>query len=125
MLLAAVLVLCVAALAGLTLAMLHGSLPDGRRVPWAAGIAHGAVGAAGLALLALGLWRSPVHGAQQGATTFGPLALALICGTLLLGAAPVLARLRKRRPPIMALGLHATLAVMGIVLLAAYLSMPV
>ena len=119
----AVLVLCLAALAGLTLAMLHGSLPDGRRIPWAAGLAHGATGAVGLALLLLGL-RGPAHGVHQGATSFGPLSALLITCTLLLGAAPVLARLRKRRLPVLALGLHATLAVMGITLLAAYLSMP-
>lgn len=120
----AMLVLSLAALGGLALAMLHGSLPEGKHIPFAVGLSHGLAGAAGLALLVLGLLREAPHGASKGAAGFGTFAAVLLGGTLLLGLAPVQARLRRRGLPVLALGLHATLAVLGLTLLAAYLSLP-
>ena len=118
------LVLSLAALGGLTLATLHGTLPAGRHIPFAVGLSHGLAGAAGLALLTIGLLRGTAHGAAQGASGFGSFAAVLLGGTLLLGLVPIQARLRRRSLPVLALGLHATLAVLGLTLLAAYLSLP-
>ncbi len=120
----AMLVLSLAALGGLGLAMLHGSLPEGRHVPAAVALSHGLAGAAGLALLVVALLHGTPHGASQGAAGFGGMAAALLGGTLLLGLAPIQARLRRQGLPVLALGLHATLAVLGLTLLAAYLSLP-
>lgn len=120
----AMLVLSLAALGGVALAMLHGSLPDGRQIPFAAGLSHGLAGAAGLVALVVGLMRGAPRGVPQGAASFGLIAAVLLAGTLLFGLAPIQARLRRRGLPVLALGLHATLAVLGLTLLAAYLSLP-
>jgi hypothetical protein len=105
---------------GLALVALHGLRRT--RLLWLLGPLHGLTGASGLALLLVAL-RGPVRGAAYGAAGFGPMAavllgLAVITGLLVL-------RVRQRRgDPMLAIGLHATLAIFGLVLLAAYASVP-
>jgi hypothetical protein len=79
------------------------------------------LGAAGFGLLLFGLG-GPRHGAEQGAGSFGSIAAWLIAAALGLGALLAFARLRRRPPSMLVVGVHATLGVAGLVLLATYLS---
>ena len=118
MLNAAFIVLGIAVLLGCVLAVLHlrmGAVPP----PWPFGALHGFVAVAGLAMLALAL-RGPPRGLEQGTGAFGIIAAVLIALAALAGAALLAARLRKRRLPGTLIGIHATLAVGGFVILLAY-----
>ena len=108
-------------LGGLGLVVLTSTAPSRARVWWP-GALHGLAGAAGFALLVAGVATGPVRGAQQGASSFGPAAAGLVAGGLALGAMLFVGRLRGQMPAMLVLGLHATLGVAGLVLLAAYLS---
>ena len=89
--------------------------------PWWPGALHGVLGAAGLGLLVLGLG-GPRHGVEQGAGSFGLVAAWLVAAALGLGSLLALARMRRRPPSMLVVGVHATLGVGGLVLLATYLS---
>ena len=108
-------------LAGLGLFALYQWGAGGSGRVWLPGAAHGLLGTIGLATLLLGL-RGPTRGAATGASGFGAIAAGMIGCALVLGAGVFLARLRRRPPASLLLGLHATLAVGGLVMLAAYLS---
>lgn len=113
-------VLCLAATGGVALiALSQWRRPTGR--VWLPGAAHGLIGLAGFVLLLLGL-RGPPRGVQTGASGFGAVAAVLIGLGLALGLAVVASRLRRRPVSPLALGIHATLAVAGLVMLAAYVS---
>ena len=111
-------ILTAAAAGGMALVVL--SQVASVRVRWP-GILHGSLGTAGFILLALGL-RGPARGAEQGAGSFGITAAALVGAAVLLGATILIARMRHRPPSMLAVGVHATLAVGGLVLLAAYVA---
>ena len=112
-------VLTGAVLGGLVLvALSQAASPSWRRWP---GWLHGAAGLAGLALLLAGLG-GPARGVQQGAGSFGLIAAGFVGAAAILGALVFAARLRQRSPSTLAIGVHATLAVGGLVMLAAYLS---
>ena len=118
MLNAAFIVLGIAVLLGGVLAVLHlreGATPP----PLPFGVLHGLIAIAGLALLALAL-RGPPRGLTQGTGSFGTIAAALIGMAALAGFGLLTARLRGRRLPGMLIGIHATLAVGGFVVLLAY-----
>ncbi len=83
---------------------------------------HGTLGATGLAVLIVAL-RGPPRGVSIGAGSFGMMA-AVLLGLALLAGLLVLARRIRRRDPMLAIGLHAMLAIFGVVLLAAYASAP-
>jgi hypothetical protein len=87
------------------------------------GLLHAAGGAAGLAALLLGL-RGPPHGLASGAGGFGITAAALLGAAMLAGLVLLQARLRRRGQPMLVIGLHASVAIMGYVILAAYISTP-
>ncbi len=114
------LVLAVTATLGLALVLLHAVRRTG--LLWLLGPLHGLAGASGLALLLLAL-RGPVRGAAYGAGGFGTMAAALL-GLAVATGIVVLTVRRRRGDPMLAIGLHATLAIFGLVLLAAYASMP-
>ena len=115
MLAAAVWVLTVAVAAGTVLALWHLRATDARqRPPIAAGIAHGIVGAVGLAVLLLAL-RGPARGIDAGVGTFGMVAAFLFAGAALTGVAMLLLR---RKAVMMAI--HAGFAITGYVLLLAW-----
>lgn len=115
------LILALAALLGLLLAALHAGRPG--RVPWSLGALHGGLGAAGTALLLLSLG-GPARGAATGTAGFGRVAAWALLAALLLGASAVVARLRRRPIPVLLIGLHATVAMMALAVLAAYVALP-
>ncbi len=121
MLLAAFILLGVAILAGLGL-VARLTAVAALRSQWPQA-AHGLVGAAEFVVLLLAL-RGPARGVREGAGSFGLFAAGFVGVALLIASSIVVAQLRRRPPPMLAIALHATLAVGGYVMLAAYLSMP-
>jgi hypothetical protein len=109
-----------AALGGLLLLALYQWMKPAGRV-WLPGAVHGLVGLAGFFFL-LPVLGGPPRGVASGAGQFGAIAACLLGAGLLLGGWVVVARFRRRQPSTMVLGLHATLAVAGLVMLAAYAS---
>jgi hypothetical protein len=87
---------------------------------WLPGAAHGTLGLIGFIVLLLAL-RGPPRGTASGSASFGLIAAILIAAALLTAAAVPILRARGREVPTMILGIHATLAVAGLVMLAAYL----
>ncbi|MEJ1976310.1 MAG: hypothetical protein WDN49_09605 [Acetobacteraceae bacterium] len=109
-----------ASLGGLALLMLLRAVKP-RGAVWLPGVAHGLLGLAGLGALLLGL-RGPVRGVEAGAGSFGLVAAVLLGGAAAVGLAIFIMRLWRRAPSTLVLGIHATFAVAGFVMLAAYLS---
>jgi hypothetical protein len=101
--------------------LLQWARPTGRI--WTPGALHGLLGLAGLAALTLGL-REPTRATQSGAGQFGIIAAVLLACAVLCGAVMFLARATARKPPGLMLGLHATFAVGGVIMLVAYISEP-
>jgi hypothetical protein len=111
--------LLIAVLFGSWLAVLHfdGRTPE--RVPWPVALVHAALALGGFGLLAMAL-RGPPHGADQGTATFG-LAAAVLFAVAIAAGLGIFVRFRLRKKGANALvGIHATLAVSAIVILAAY-----
>jgi len=79
-----------------------------------AGLAHGGVGAAGLAILLLAL-RGPPRGVESGVGSFGLASAVLLVAALLTGA--VLLALRRKTAVMV---IHAAIAITGYVLLLAW-----
>jgi hypothetical protein len=119
MLIAAFTALSVAVALGTALAIVYLRRDDAAAPPWPLGALHGLLGVGGLCCLALAL-RGPPRGVVQGMGSFGAISTALISLAALVGFA-VLNHLLKRRRAGTLIGLHATLAVSGFVILAAYL----
>jgi hypothetical protein len=113
----AFLTLCFALLLGSVLAVLY--LSSGR-VPALAAALHGLIGLAGFFWLLLAL-RGPPRGLATGTSSFGVVAAVLIALAALAGAAILAAHRLKPRLAGTLIGVHATLAVSGVVILAAYL----
>lgn len=111
-----VLTLAVAAGSGLALWHLRATEPR-ERPPLAVGIAHGAVGAAGLAALLFAL-RGPARGIQAGVGSFGTIAAVLFIGAIVTGVRLLLLR---RKAVVMAI--HAGIAITGYVLFLAWYSL--
>jgi hypothetical protein len=87
------------------------------RPPLIAGIAHGVVGAAGLAILLLAL-RGPARGVGAGVGSFGTIAAVLFAAALLSGVGLLLLQ-RKG----IVIAIHAGIAISGYVLLLAWSSL--
>jgi hypothetical protein len=101
--------------AGSTLALWHLRAADRTSPPpLVAGIAHGVVGAVGLAVLLLAL-QGPARGISAGVGSFGTMAAALLAGALLSGV--VMLFLRRKR---VLMAIHAGIAITGYVLLLAW-----
>lgn len=119
MLIAAFIILGVVVLLGTVLAVLrlrtNGSVPP----PWPLAALHGFLAISGLCCLALAL-RGPPRGLDQGTGSFGIIATALVTLAALVGAGLLAAHIRKRRVAGIVIGIHATLAVSGFVILTAY-----
>ena len=107
-----------AAAGGLVLIVLTQVSPVHRRWP---GWLHGGLGAAGFVLLLAGLG-GPARGVAEGAGSFGYVAAGFLAGAVLLGSLVFVAGLRRRAPSMLTLGVHATFAVAGVVMLLAYLA---
>ncbi len=117
MLLLAFALLLIAALGGSVLMGLHlrAERPPGASL----GALHGLAGIAGFIVLLLAL-RGPPRGQAMGVGEFGRVAAALLTMALAVAIPIVLVRLRHRRIPGLIVGAHATIAVSGVVILAAY-----
>jgi hypothetical protein len=120
MLLLSFVLLLIAALLGTALAALHLRGVGNARPPrWVWGALHGVLGTIGLGALVLAL-RGPPRGEAMGVGPFGRIAAVVLTLALLAGLAVLLSRLRYRRMPGLVIGIHATIAVSGVVILAAY-----
>jgi len=117
MLLAAFVILGSAVLLGSVLAVLH---LRSTRPPWALGVLHGLLGLGGLGCLSATLG-GPARGLGSGTETFGMISAALIAFAALAGGGILVQRLRNRLLQGGLFGVHATLAVCGLVVLAAYI----
>jgi len=119
MLLLSLVLLLITALLGTALAALHLRAGNAKPPRWPVGALHGLLGIVGLGALLLAL-RGPPRGEAMGVGAFGCIAAVLAAMALLAGVAVLATRLRYRRVPGLVIGLHATIAVSGIVILAAY-----
>lgn len=106
---------------GLGLVLLHGLRR--RRLAGRIGLFHAALGAAGLALLIWALGTLPPRGLTEGAGGFGEVAAVLLGFAFLAGVSLWRGR-RRRGDPTLLIGIHATLAIFGVVILAAYFAAP-
>jgi hypothetical protein len=120
MLTAAFGILSAAVLLGAALAVLFMRGPAAPRAPWPVAALHGLLGLTGLCCLALSL-RGPPRGAEFGVASFGAISTVLIALAALVGLGVFFTyRLKGRRAGGL-IALHATLAISGFVILAAYL----
>jgi hypothetical protein len=120
MLITAFTILGLTVLLGTALAVLHLRTPTGAAAPWPVAALHGLLGIGGLICLVLAL-RGPPRGIAQGTASFGAIAATFFALAALVGGAILATRLRNRRGTGTLIGIHATLAVSGFVILAAYL----
>jgi hypothetical protein len=119
MLVAAFIILAVAVFLGSVLAVLH-LQTEGRATPhWGLPALHGLLAISGLCCLALAL-RGPPRGLDQTTASFGLIAAALFTMAALVGGGLLAAHVFKKRIAGIMIGIHATLAVSGFVILAAY-----
>ncbi|MFZ0527746.1 MAG: hypothetical protein WA776_20965 [Xanthobacteraceae bacterium] len=119
MLTAAFIILTLAVALGAVLAVLHLRSNRSSAPPWPLGALHGILALAGLGCLALAL-RGPPRGVEQGTASFGLIAAVLFVLAALLGARLLAARIFKKPIGGGTIAIHATLAVSGFVILAAY-----
>jgi hypothetical protein len=119
MLVAAFIILGVVVLLGSVLAVLHLRVNAATMPPWPLAALHGLLAVGGLCCLALAL-RGPPRGLDQGTASFGIIATALITLAALVGAGLLATHILKRRIAGIMIGIHATLAVSGFVILTAY-----
>jgi hypothetical protein len=120
MLVSAFIILGIAVLVGSLLAVLHLRTDEGAMPPmWLAAL-HGLLAIFGLSCLALAL-RGPTRGLDQGTASFGLVATALIGLAALAGGRLLVARAFRKRITGGMIGIHATLAVSGFVVLLAYI----
>ena len=119
MLVAAFIILGVVVLLGSVIAVLHLRVNAATMPPWPLAALHGLLAVGGLCCLALAL-RGPPRGLDQGTASFGIIATALITLAALVGAGLLATHILKRRIAGIMIGIHATLAVSGFVILTAY-----
>ena len=81
--------------------------------------AHGLAGTAGAALTGLA-----VFGGARDPQNFGHLAIYAFAATLALALVIIGAQLRRRRPPGLAVAIHATVGMAALIVLLAYASIP-
>lgn len=118
----AFIILAVAAAVGALLAIPFLRGREVRRAHWAVTLGHGVVGAAGFAVLIVGLWRG-VPASGMGTAGFGPAAAVLIGLAVVLGVSIALASFGRRRPGAALVAVHASLAIAGLVVLWALVSL--
>jgi hypothetical protein len=121
MLVAALLLVLIAAALGTALAVQFLRPTSAASAPWPLAACHGVFGIGGLAFLVIALLRGPPRGLDQGTATFGTIS-AVLMGLAAAAGFVVLSRhvMTGRRAGGL-IGIHATLAVGGVVILAAYL----
>src|SRR5665213_633813 len=113
-------ILGVVVLLGSVLAVLHLRMNGvGPPPPWPLAALHGLLAISGLCCLALAL-RGPPRGVAQGTASFGTIAAVMFTLAALVGSGLLAARVFKRRIAGILIGIHATFAVGGIVILTTY-----
>lgn len=112
------LIAALALVAALAIVQLRGARPPG--TPWPAGVLHGLLGAGGTALAALA--PAVAGAAQAGAGGFRQIGVALLCLALAVGLVILRRRILGRRLTTTLVGVHALLAISGVVVLGAYLA---
>lgn len=117
MLLLSFTLLAFAVLLGAALALLH--LRPAAPPLWPAGALHGMIAVVGFLALLPAL-QGPPRGVRLGVGAFGNIAAVLLGSALVAGFVLLAVRLRRKRLPGGLIGVHATLAVSGFVILAAY-----
>jgi hypothetical protein len=119
MLLISFIVFTVVVLLGCALAVLH-LRSNGATTPTRPlASLHGLLAIVGLCCIALAL-RGPPRGLAQGMASFGVIAATLIALAVLVGVGLLATHFLKKRITGVMIGIHATLAVSGFVILAAY-----
>ncbi len=108
----------IAGVFGSVLAAMH-LRAGGKRPGLVLGVLHGALGIFGWVALLFALG-GPPRGAAMGVSSFGQITAVLLAAALLVGLAILVARLRRRGSLSLLIGAHATVAIGGIVILAAY-----
>ena len=111
--------LLLTAIFGLVLAAFYLGAGAGFEIHWPVGSVHGALGVAGLVTLIAGL-AGPPRGVAMGVGAFGRIAAVLLALALAAGLTIMVIRLRSRRLPVLLVAMHLTIAITGIVILAAY-----
>jgi hypothetical protein len=119
MLTAAFLTLGVVVVLGSVLAILNLRTAAAAPPPWPLAALHALLGIGGLCCLAIAL-RGPPRGLDQGTASFGLISAAMIAIAALLGGRMLVLRLRKRHRSGTLIGIHATFAIGGFVILMAY-----
>ena len=89
-------------------------------MPWPFAALHGLIGIGGLCCLVLAL-RGPPRGLEQGTASFGIIAASFLALAALAGVGILLMRRGKGQRAGTLIGVHATLAIGGFVVLAAFL----
>jgi hypothetical protein len=92
----------------------------GPRIPWPAGALHALLGACGTVLAVLA--PAQAAAAQAGTGGFRGIGVALLCLALAVGLVILRGRILGRRLGSTLVGVHALLAVSGVVVLGAYLA---
>jgi hypothetical protein len=115
-------ILCIAALIGAALAVGYMRRPAAGRARPALPACHGALGAAGLAVLLAALGRG-LPRSVMGTAGFGCTSAALFVLALVLGLGIARAAWRGRRPAGALVGAHAAVAIAGLVVLSALLAL--
>jgi len=120
MLNAAFVILSATVLLGAALAILRLRSEGVAVPPWPLAGLHGILAIGGFGCLMLGL-RGPPRGLDIGAGSFGLIAAWLIGLAALVGGGMLTTHLLKRRITGMLIGIHATFAVSGLVILATHI----
>ncbi|HEV2160928.1 MAG TPA: hypothetical protein VGR52_01650 [Stellaceae bacterium] len=117
-------VLAAAALfgAGLAVRYLHLRGPSAPRLPQALPLAHGSLGVAGLILL-IAVLRRGLPSTDNGTVGFGLIAAGFFSLALVLGLLIAALAWRGRRPGGLVVGTHASVAIAGVVVLAALVAL--
>lgn len=115
-------VLAVAALFGAGLAVLYLRGPSAPRLPQALRLAHGSLGVTGLILLIVVLRRG-LPSTDNGTAGFGLIAAGFFGLALVLGLLIAVISWRGRRPGGLVVGAHASIAIAGVVVLAALVAL--
>ncbi len=119
MLNAAFYLLTIAVVFGALLAVLHMRDASAAIPPWPLAALHALAALTGFGLLLVAL-QGPPRGLDQGTGSFGTIAAALFVVAAMFGGGLLAARLRGRRAGSTLIGIHAMLAVTGLVILMAY-----
>jgi hypothetical protein len=125
MLYATMAALCIAVPLGMWLGSLHLMREEPPRGLSRVGAVHGSVGAVCVALLYLALRGPDRRGVGHGAGGFGWIAFWLLAAALAGGLTVLSFYLRGRTVPPVVVATHASVAIAGAVMLAAYFAAPV